>query len=69
MKAEYFQRLPESVQQLVTDGLDAEVEASLARISEEKASATPDAVQIAFLEGDILQATKLSTHFTGRSAE
>ena len=66
MVAEYFQRLPESVQQLVTDGLDAEVEASLSRISEEKAKASPDATQISFLEGDILQATKLSGELTGR---
>lgn len=66
MVAEHFQRLPESVQQLVTDGLDAEVETSLERISEEKAKPSPDAVEIAFLEGDILQATKLSGELTGR---
>lgn len=66
MAAEYFQRLPESVQKVVTDGLDAEVEASLQRISDEKAKQTPDATQIAFLEGDVLQATKLSGDLTGR---
>lgn len=66
MVAEYFQRLPESVQQLVTDGLDAEVEASLERISEEKAKPNPDQTEIAFLEGDVLQATKLSGELTGR---
>ena len=66
MSSEFFQRLPQSIQQQVTAGLDAEVEASLALISDEKSRATPDATKIAFLEGDVLQATKLATDLTGK---
>lgn len=63
MPSQNFLRLPEAVQELVTEGLDAEVQASFARI--EEAQAAGDNTQIRFLEGDIMRASALRQKLTG----
>lgn len=63
MPSQNFLRLPEAVQELVTEGLDAEVQASFARI--EEAQAAGDNTQVRFLEGDIMRASALRQKLTG----
>lgn len=63
MTSQSFLRLPESVQVLVTEGLDAEVQSSFARI--EEAQAAGDETLVRFLEGDIMRASALRMKITG----
>lgn len=59
MDTSSFHRLPESVQRLVTDGLDNEVQNGLERLDEAKKGGTTSDEQLASLEGDIRHAAEL----------
>ncbi|WP_125098927.1 hypothetical protein [Leucobacter chromiireducens] len=63
MTSQSFLRLPESIRALVTEGLDAEVQASFAHI--EEAQAAGDESLVRFLEGDIMRASALRMKVTG----
>ena len=64
MDTSSFHRLPESVQHLVTDGLDNEVQSGLERLDEAKKSGVLSEEQIASLEGDIRHAAELLGRFS-----
>lgn len=59
MDTSSFQRLPESVQRLVTEGLDNEVQAGLERLDAAKKSGSLSEEQLASIEGDIRHAAEL----------
>lgn len=64
MDTSSFHRLPESVQRLVTDGLDNEVQDGLERLDKAKKSGTLSEEQVNSLEGDIRHAAELLGRFT-----
>lgn len=64
MDTSSFHRLPESVQHLVTDGLDNEVQSGLERLDEAKKSGVLSEEQIASLEGDIRHAAELRSRYS-----
>lgn len=64
MDTSSFHRLPESVQHLVTDGLDNEVQGGLERLDAAKKSGALSDEQVASLEGDIRRAAELRGRFT-----
>lgn len=59
MDTSSFHRLPESVQRLVTDGLDHEVQNGLERLDSAKKSGSLTEEQLSSLEGDIRHAAEL----------
>ncbi|KTR81951.1 hypothetical protein PQI23_12385 [Leucobacter sp. USCH14] len=59
-----FQRLPQSIQQMVLDGLDNEVQAGLERLDNAKKDGTLAPEQTAALEGDIRRAAELRNRFS-----
>ena len=59
MDTSSFQRLPESVQRLVTEGLDNEVQAGLERLDAAKKSGSLSEEQLVSIEGDIRHAAEL----------
>lgn len=63
MDTSSFQRLPESVQRLVTDGLDQEVELGLERLDAAKKQGTLSDEAVASLESDIRKSTELRSRF------
>ncbi|MBP1326657.1 hypothetical protein JOF28_001889 [Leucobacter exalbidus] len=63
MDTSSFQRLPDSVQRLVTDGLDQEVENGLERLDAAKKRGSLSDEQLASLEGDIRHAAELRGRF------
>lgn len=64
MDTSSFHRLPESVQRLVTDGLDSEVQSGLERLDEAKKSGSTSDEQLASIEGDIRHAAELLGRFS-----
>ncbi|MGJ0203493.1 hypothetical protein [Leucobacter sp. gxy201] len=64
MASESFLRLPQSVQDIVTSGLEAEIQDSFSRI-ESLRDQGGDENEIRFLEGDILNASALRKALTG----
>ncbi len=63
MIPEHFQRLPESIQQVVINGLDDEIMSGLEKLEQANLdpSATKEAVK--FIEGDVFRATQLRNTF------
>lgn len=61
-----FSRLPESVQLLVVEGLDAEVIAGFERIERALLDFTVQDEEIRSIEGDITRAAELRSLFTGK---
>ncbi|QBE48802.1 hypothetical protein [Leucobacter triazinivorans] len=64
MDTSSFQRLPQSIQQLVLDGLDNEVQAGLEQLDETKKSGSLNSEQTAAIEGDIRRAAELRNRFS-----
>lgn len=58
-----FQRLPEAVQKLVTDGLDGEVQSGLEKLEAAKQSGSLNTEEVAAIEGDIRRAAELRNRF------
>lgn len=67
MYSESFQRLPQHVQDIVTAGIDKEIETSFSRIEEARSAGNRDA-EIGFLEGDIMRSSALRKELTGDDA-
>lgn len=67
MSTQSFLRLPQSVQDLVIEGLDEEVRTAFSRIEEAQAAGQDDEVR--FLEGDIMRASALRQRLTGEAAQ
>lgn len=67
MDTSYFERLPESIQKLVVDGLDAEVQAGLEKLDEAKKTGSLNLEQQAAIEGDIRRAAELRNRFAPAS--
>jgi len=67
MATESFLRLPQSVQDIVTSGLEAEIQESFAKI-EKLRNSNADETEIRFLEGDIISASELRLALTGEEA-
>lgn len=65
MSDESFSRLPAFLQDIVTVGLDEEIENSFARIAQ--AQKDGDDAAVAFFEGDVLRASGLREKLTGDS--
>lgn len=65
MSDENFSRLPVFLQDIVTAGLDGEIENSFARI--EQAQKDGDDAAVSFFEGDVLRASGLREKLTGDS--
>ncbi|QZY50967.1 hypothetical protein KVY00_10065 [Leucobacter tenebrionis] len=63
MDTSYFERLPESIQKLVVDGLDAEVQAGLEKLDDAKKNGSMNPEQQAAIEGDIRRAAELRHRF------
>lgn len=59
-----FQRLPKSIQQIVLDGLDNEVQTGLERLDNAKKDGKLAPEQTAALEGDIRRAAELRNRFS-----
>ncbi|MFD5598937.1 hypothetical protein ACFWHR_02655 [Leucobacter sp. NPDC058333] len=59
-----FQRLPQSIQQVVLDGLDNEVQAGLEKLDTAKKNGSLTSEQTAALEGDIRRAAELRNRFS-----
>ena len=69
MTSPSFQRLPSSIQQLVTDALDREIQSGFERISEVQRDPAGDAAEVRFIEGDIVRASALRKQLTGEDAD
>lgn len=63
----HFLRLPESVQQSVVRGLDAEIEAGFKRIEHAKVDPTKTDEDVRAIENDIVKAAELRNTFLGKN--
>ncbi|WP_336659827.1 hypothetical protein [Leucobacter sp. USHLN153] len=59
-----FHRLPESIQQIVLDGLDNEVQAGLERLDTAKKNGSLAPEETEALEGDIRRAAELRNRYS-----
>ncbi|MBL3685488.1 hypothetical protein D3248_00725 [Leucobacter zeae] len=64
MDTSSFQRLPASIQKLVTDGLDLEVQAGLEHLDEAKKRGSLSDTETAAIEGDMRKAAELRSRFS-----
>lgn len=64
MTSESFLRLPQSIQDIVTSGLEAEIQDAFSKI-ERLRDSNGDEAEIRFLEGDIIKASELRLALTG----
>ncbi|MCW2288667.1 hypothetical protein [Leucobacter luti] len=68
MTSASFQRLPIEVQDIVTLGLEDEIQTAFELIGEAKKSGSLSVEEIRFLEGDILRASGLRARLTGEES-
>ncbi|GAA1625984.1 hypothetical protein [Leucobacter chromiireducens] len=68
MPSESFQRLPQEVQEIVTLGLENEIQTAFEAIGKAKANSSLSVEEIGFLEGDILRASALRSRLTGEDS-
>lgn len=68
MSTESFLRLPQSVQDIVTSGLEAEIQECFTKI-EALRDQNGDEAEIRFLEGDIIAASELRKSLTGEETQ
>ncbi len=64
-----FQRLPQSIQKLVTDALDEEIQTGFEKIGRAQKDSSADESAVRFIEGDIVRASALRKLLTGEAAE